>query len=81
MKKKLKGVPIVGLIVAGIIAAAVGLLMILRPITYFSSGGIGHMARTPTLSVFSGRDTVFIGWMILFMAGFILWFAYRVKKG
>jgi hypothetical protein len=53
--------------------------MIIHPVTYHSSGGIGHYARTPVITVFTGNETVFVGFIVLFLGGFILVIARRIR--
>ena len=71
---------ITGLVIAGLVSAIVGLSLIIQPVPYVSIGGNVQYVRIPALTFFSGNDSAFCGFLILFMGCFILMVAYKNKK-
>lgn len=68
------------MVIAGLISAFVGIYMIIRPVPNVFIGGIGRSGGTRVMSVITGNDAAIIGLLILFMGGFLLVVAYKIKN-
>lgn len=71
---------VAGLVIGGLVAGMVGISLIIHPVPYVSSGGIGPWGRTPVMSNFAGNDSAYVGLFILFLSAFILAVAYKIKN-
>jgi uncharacterized membrane protein HdeD (DUF308 family) len=79
-KPRAKNGNVSGLVIAGIVFLAAGVSIIFHPPAMLSQGGLGRYGHDPVVYAFTGKDSAFIGTLILIMGIFALVVAYRVKN-
>lgn len=58
-----------------------GIIAIIFPITFYSTGGTGMYARTPVATVYDSSQTQIWGVIFVVFAAFFLICAYRLQRG